>query len=208
MGAPLPVGLTPFCGQIKVMRFAKHIGLWMVVIFVFSARGADRETSFPTLTVLNFQNRNTGDGHDWLQKAFPDMLLTHFHRAGKFQVLEREKMQKLLEELKLQKKGLADSNAASAFAGLARVERVVYSHYGVTEPATAAKAGKLLGANLAVLGGYALVNGRLQINVRVVDVATATVVAAERVEDIPSQLTQMSDQLGALLLDKGGTKGN
>ena len=84
-----------------------------------------------TLTVLNFQNRQTGDGYEWLQRAFPDMLLTHFVQHGKFTVVERERMQVLLDELKLAQTGVTRQDEAAKFAGIAKVQKVVYGHYAV-----------------------------------------------------------------------------
>ena len=84
-----------------------------------------------TLTVLNFQNRQTGDGYEWLQRAFPDMLLTHFVQHGKFTVVERERMQVLLDELKLAQTGVTRQDDAAKFAGIAKVQKVVYGHYAV-----------------------------------------------------------------------------
>ena len=84
-----------------------------------------------TLTVLNFQNRVPGDGYDWMQRAFPDMLLKHFVQNGQYTVLEREQMQVLLDELSLSQSGVTEKNDAEKFASVAKVQKVVFGHYGV-----------------------------------------------------------------------------
>ena len=90
--------------------------------------------------MLNFQNRNPGDGLDWLGKAFPDMLLTHFTQHGNFQAVEREKMQSLFAELKLQQQAIVEQGAASEFSRIAKAQKVVYGHYAVRDGALEATA--------------------------------------------------------------------
>ena len=107
----------------------RNIYRWLLVLGLFLQIAC--AYGMNTLTVLNFQNRTPENGYDWLQRAFPDMLLTHFVQHGQFTVVEREQMQALLDELKLAQAGITGQEDAAKFAGVAKVQKVVYGHYSV-----------------------------------------------------------------------------
>ena len=132
-----------------------------------------------TLTVLNFQNRQKGDGYEWLQRAFPDMLLTHFVQHGKFTVVERERMQVLLDELKLAQTGVTRQDEAAKFAGIAKVQKVVYGHYAVE-------------------------HGRLSVTAFVFDAISNTVDAVATAEGGLDSLCDIEHQLFSNLLGRLG----
>lgn len=65
-----------------------------------------------TLAVLAFQNKSGQASLDPLQKGFAFMLMTDLHQVEGLQVVERVRLQALLEELKLGASGIVDSNSA------------------------------------------------------------------------------------------------
>src|SRR5688572_24780539 len=56
-----------------------------------------------TVAVLYFDNNSADPQYDVLQKGLADMLVTDLSQVESLQVVEREKLQQLVDELKLQR---------------------------------------------------------------------------------------------------------
>lgn len=85
--------------------------------------------------------------------AISELMSNRFVADGTFTVLERGEIGKLLNEQKLQASGAVDSD-------------------------TAVRLGKLLGARLLLLGNVQKVDGRYQVNARLVDAETSAVMVS------------------------------
>lgn len=120
--------------------------------------------------VVEFENK-TAYGKGRLGGAATDILITELVKSGKFIVVERGRMEKVLEEQKLQARGMVDPN-------------------------TAVKIGKILGLEAIVIGAvsqfgvkteghdYLLKKGKRQVaeataEIRMVDVETGQVLLAD-----------------------------
>lgn len=120
--------------------------------------------------VVDFENK-TAYGQNRLGQAASDILITELVKTGKFIVVEREKMEKLLEE---QKKGLS----------------------GAIDATTATKMGKILGLSAIVTGAisnfgvrttgseYIIAQSKRQeatctVDIRVVDAETGQILLAD-----------------------------
>lgn len=124
------------------------------------------------VAVLYFDN-NTGDaGFDVLQKGFADMMITDLSAVDGIVVVERDKLQSLLDEIKLQKRSYFDKN-------------------------TAVKLGKGLGAAYAVTGAFHAMKPTLRIDMRMIDIATGKVVVAAQVTGKESELFELEQELVA-----------
>ena len=82
-----------------------------------------------TVAVLYFQNLGKNKQLDPLQKGITEMIITDLSKVKSIKVVERVKLQKLLEEIQLGQSGIVD-------------------------PATAPRVGKLLGANTLMNGSF------------------------------------------------------
>jgi TolB-like protein len=121
---------------------------------LWAASGA--ATAAPRLTVLYFDN-NTGDAtYDPLSKGLADMMITDLASAPGLVVVEREKLEALLGELKLQRTKYFD-------------------------PKTAQRIGKGMGAAYAVAGAFVSLEPNIRIDVRVIKIDTGAVVKASTV---------------------------
>ena len=130
----------------------------------------------PTVTVLYFDN-DTGDASfDPLGKGLADMMTTDLAQAPGVQVVEREKLEALLKELKLQRTRYVD-------------------------PATVQKIGKGLGAEFAVAGSFVSAAPDLRIDVRVVRIDSGKIVKAHKVIGRKEKFFDLQQQLAAALLD-------
>lgn len=122
------------------------------------------------IAVVDFENK-TAYGQNRLGSAATDVLITELTKTGKFVVVEREKLNKVLDEQKFQASGAID-------------------------PRTVVKIGKILGVNAIVTGvisqfgektqgsDYLIVQSKKQIaettvDVRVVDTETGQVLYAD-----------------------------
>lgn len=86
---------------------------------------------------------------DWLSEGIASSLITKLSEAENLIIVERYYIEKVFEEKKLEMAGIAE--------------------------ATAADAGKLLGANIIVLGEFQYFNQKIKISLRLIDVNTGKI---------------------------------
>ncbi|MEZ4321268.1 MAG: CsgG/HfaB family protein [Myxococcota bacterium] len=112
----------------------------------------------PTLAVADLRNDT---GQERLDPAGPgaaSMLVTKFTKVGSLQIVERDQLAAVLDELKLSSSGLVD-------------------------PAAAVKAGRMLGADYLAFGNVIGFSGdALTVHLRIVNTETAAVIVAEDVQ--------------------------
>jgi TolB-like protein len=130
----------------------------------------------PTVAIMYFNNNAFGPGakdYDGLVKGVPDFLITEMSSNPNIRVIERDQVQKLVDEQKLSTDGRVD-------------------------PATAARIGKLLGAQHMIFGGFAAdPKGNFRIDARAVNVETGLIEHVERVQDRADNVMPLIDQLAA-----------
>jgi TolB-like protein len=105
----------------------------------------------PTVAVLYFDYSGKDADMGVLRKGLAQMLISDLSTLDGVRLVERDRLEEILAELKLQQSGKLD-------------------------PSTAAKVGKLLGARYLVLGGYFDLMDTLRADARVVEVETGKVV--------------------------------
>ena len=125
-------------------------------------RAAGAQAGKPTVAIMYFDNNVfTKDARDYdgLSKGIPDFLVTEMAANPGIRVVERDRVQHLIDEHKL--------------IGDEHVDR-----------ATAVKVGKLLGAQHMIFGGFmADPKGNFRIDARAVNVETGAVEFTDRVQD-------------------------
>src|SRR5687768_15808473 len=92
----------------------------------------------PTVAVLYFDYEGKNEEMAVLKKGLAQMIISDLSGGASYTVVERMRLQEIMDELKLAQSGKID-------------------------PATAAKIGKLLGARYMVMGGYFDLLGSLRI---------------------------------------------
>lgn len=107
-----------------------------------------------TVAVLDFEAKNMNQES---ADAVTDILRTELFNTGRFKVVEREKIRRLIDEQSFQMSGMTDSDQAAEIGRLLNVEKIMVG--------TVTRLGN---ANL--------------INIRMVDVQSGLVVLAEKVE--------------------------
>lgn len=154
----------------KSMKRLKAVTVLLLLFLSWSVTLAE-----PVLVVLPFSNSTGSKDYSPLEIGLQDLLVASLSRSESVVVVDRQKLNALLKEQKIGLQGFSNPNMA-------------------------AKTGKLLGANLIVLGSFVLQNENLRVDCRVVEVATTKIIAAEQVSDKPSALIEIGDELGMRLL--------
>lgn len=120
------------------------------------------EDTRPTVAVMYFTNGAIGAAHEELEplrKGIADMLVTELAANPRIRVVERDQLQKLLDE-----------------QSLGRTDNI--------DPETAVRIGRVLGAGHMIFGTYVTdFRNNMRLDVRAVDVETSRIVYTETVTD-------------------------
>jgi len=127
------------------------------------------------VAVLDFQLQGDGFETEDMGSIVAEWFITALVKTGRFDVVERAMLRKILEE---QKMGLS----------------------GIVDEQTATKLGKILGVKVIISGSVMKLQNIIEINARIIDVETASIIAAENVKatastSLQSLITQMSDKI-------------
>jgi TolB-like protein len=145
-----------------------------VLVFLLACIGAaeayTQDASQQTIAILNFENNSVVDKDklDPLKKGLADMLITEMSKIKGLKVVERQRIQSVVEELNLGETDLVDKG-------------------------TSQKMGKLLGAKVLLFGGFSnLFGDKLRIDARIVATETGvTLNAEEETGDLDQFLTML-----------------
>ncbi len=143
-------------------RIARFVSLAGAVAGLVAPLAAAQAQGKPTVAILAFENGSFGKDakdYDGLTKGIPGFLVTDMQANPNIRVIERDQVQKLVDEQKLTKDGHVDQ-------------------------ATAVKVGKLLGAGHMIFGTYMVdPKGNFRLDARAVNVETSEIEHVERVND-------------------------
>jgi len=109
----------------KIRRAAIIIILFLYTIIPLTLSASNK----PTIAVLRFENKSAFDRLDPFEIALPYMLISDLSKISGIQLVERDKIDKLMAETGLAEKDLMD-------------------------PATMQKTGKALGADIIIIGSF------------------------------------------------------
>ena len=129
-----------------------------------------------TVAVLNFDNTSGSADYQNMGKALAAMMITDLSSVPELTLVERERMQDIIEEQRLQSTPLFD-------------------------PATAVKAGKLMGAQFIVTGAFAAAQPQVRIDTRVIDVETGEIVKTAKVTGKEDKFFELQQKLASELVD-------
>ena len=127
-----------------------------------------------TLAIIDFTNSSIDDNERWdgLRKGLPAMAINVLNNGTDLKVIERERIEWLLNEIELQRQ--AD----------------------VVDQSTAVRTGRLLGANAVVFGSYLVYDQQMIINARVVKVETGEILLGDQVQGEPDNFFELIQDLG------------
>lgn len=152
----------------------KRIGVVLLTLLFFLTANAQLKKR---VAVSRFEDRS-GTGYNHLGEGVADMLVTALVKSGKFSVLERQELEKVLEEQKLGESGLVTPETAPKLGKILGVELLVVG--SVSEFGT--KESQVSGGISIFGGGIKKKTSRAVVDVRLVNTVTGEIVAAEKKE--------------------------
>lgn len=145
----------------------RYIAFLIVLTFFISIPlAANADFKRTKIAVLDFELKGSGFETEDMGAIVAEWFITAFVKEGRFDVVERGLLKKILNEQKL---GMS----------------------GVLDETTATKIGKLLGVKIIISGSVLKLQNILEINARIIDVETASIIAAENVKS--SAAVQLQD---------------
>lgn len=128
------------------------------------------------LAVLDFQNNTEDRAFNYLEKAIPEMLITNLMASSKITIVERTRLQHILEEHKLMLSGAIDEE-------------------------TMTEIGKLIGANHLLYGSIFKSGEKIRLDARICDTSSGKIIVAEKIEMSEGMdLIELIDELSIKLL--------
>jgi TolB-like protein len=156
---------------------SKRLALLSLIAFIATASAAHAEFKKTKIAVLDFQMQGEQSNTKDMGKIVAEWLITGLVETGRFDVIERRLLEKIMEEQKL---GVT----------------------GAIDPSSAAQLGKILGVKTIVSGTVTSLEGFTEINARLIKVDTASIVAAEKVrassaERLRDLVARITDKIAA-----------
>lgn len=130
-----------------------------------------------TIAILDFDNNAIDDADKLanLGKGFADILITDLTALTKLKVLERERIQFIVEEIQRNEATVAGQPAV--------------------DPNFAVQVGKLLGAQSVLFGSYMKLGKKLRLDVRLVKTETSEIIKTNFIEGSPDDIFDLSKKL-------------
>ena len=152
---------------VTLSGFAQDIPLilptgWNDAIFDKIAQGKSLKT---VLAVLEFEGQERISSY--VEMSLSDMLITSLVKTGKFDIVERNRLEKVFSEQQFQASGLVDKQVAE-IGKLSGAEAVIF---GVLSGATNQKVDKF---------AYDLMQVKIDMDIRAVDATTGKILLAEQ----------------------------
>jgi curli biogenesis system outer membrane secretion channel CsgG len=133
------------------------------------------------VAISRFEDRS-GSGFSHLGSGVADMLATALVKSGKFAVIERQELDKLVEEQKLGESGLVTAQTAPKVGQLLGAELFVVG--AVTECGT--KESNIGGGVSVFGGGLKTKKARTVVDIRLINTSTGEIIASEAEEGTES----------------------
>jgi TolB-like protein len=147
-----------------------------VIFLCFMVIGAS-SAAVQTIAISYFDNTSKDKDFAPLSKGFADMLITDLSNIKSIKIVEREKLESILKEIKLGESKFIDQK-------------------------TAQKIGKGLGSSQILTGSYLIMGENMRIDTRLVKVETGEIIMAEKVEGKKNDFAEMEKSLVDLLVNK------
>jgi len=145
--------------------------LFVLALLPSAARAEFKKTK---IAVLDFQIQGGRNDNPDMGKIVAEWFITALVQEGRFDVIERRLLEKVLQEQKIGVSGIVDESSAS-------------------------KLGKVLGAKIVITGTVLEFQNVLEVNARILEVESSSIIAAEsvksssgaaRLEDLVVEMSQ------------------
>lgn len=160
------------------MKFKNIFSVAMTLALVVVLAG----TSFAAKKKVAVMGLDDGTVDHWwgdemkVGDGISDMLVTSLVKMGRFSVIERQQLEKVMKEQSLGLSGMIDASQAKEVGKLAAVDYIITGKVTLFEvKKEEMKAGKFLGG-----ASVETTKGLCQVDVRIVDVQTGEIIVAEQ----------------------------
>ena len=151
--------------------------LGALALALLASLAATRADAAPTAVMVLYFDNDTGNAdYDSLTKGLADMMITDLSAVPSLAVVERQKLEAILHELKLQRTKYFD-------------------------PKTAQRIGRGTGAAYAVTGSMISIDPNIRLDVRMIRVDSAVVVKSATVTGNKARFFDLQQELTAKLVD-------
>lgn len=149
--------------------------LVVCIIALFAPFSASAEFSKTKIAVLDFQLQGEDFDNKDMGTIVAEWFITAMVREGRFDVVERRMLEKILSEQKLAMTGVVDASSATQI-------------------------GKLLGVKVIITGSVMKLREITEINARIIDVESASIIAAENIKStattrLQDMVVEMSEKI-------------
>lgn len=148
----------------------KNIILPVLIILFVIITGAQNLFSQTTVSVLYFTNTAGSEDLKWLEKGLADMLLTDLSLSDELQIVEREELEKIIEEQKFSLSGLADEDQSIEI-------------------------GKLLSAEIILTGSFIAAGDTLRVDAKLLDSETGALKTAVKAEGPADRILEIENEI-------------
>ncbi len=130
-----------------------------------------------TMAIIDFKNRSVDhkEQYDPMEQGFADLMINRMNNSTNLKVIERERIQWILDEIKLQNQ---------------------YDMEG------AVRLGKQLGVQTILLGSFIIVGDQIWLGARLVKVETSEILLTDEIKGDLDEFFDLIDQLGKKIADK------
>lgn len=157
----------------KIIFFA----LGILILFTPILYASD---SLTTIAVMDFKNNSLfeKEKQESLAKGLAEILITELSQVQEIQVVERQQLNAIIEEMQLAQTGLLSEN-------------------------TSIEVGKLLGAKFLVLGSFMAVPGNtIRVDARIVEVETGKTLMGEKAQGKDKEILKIINKLSQAILTR------
>ncbi|MBD3218750.1 MAG: hypothetical protein GF310_10765, partial [candidate division Zixibacteria bacterium] len=154
--------------------------IWYAVEKGIPVEKRRQNSDIETIAVMYFDNHSISEDQEKLDplcKGLMSMMIQDITKSDALRVVERDRINFIVDELKLQQSDLTDKS-------------------------TAVKMGKLVGAQTILMGGFMKIDkNNFKIYGRLVSVETSEIIKAEEVEGDPDDIFELQKDLVFKILD-------
>ncbi len=148
------------------------VAMWAIMFCFLAVSSAQADFKKTKIAVLDFSLQGQGYETTDMGAIVAEWFITALVKEGRFDVVERALLQKIVAEQKL---GIT----------------------GVVDESSAAQLGRVLGVKIIISGSVLKLQNVLEVNARIIDVETGSIIAAENVKSssstsLQSLIVQMS----------------
>ena len=145
----------------------------LVLLLILSENrlyGQDDKIQPFTIAIPKFSTEGISSEMQWIGKSFADALVTRLAQARTVRIVEREYLETIFQELKLQMSGVIDESSA-------------------------VKVGKLLGAHIFIFGSISIYGNDIVVRSRTVDITKGEIIGVAEVKGYLSDLFHIQNDL-------------